>query len=146
LIWGGLVGGGGGGKGRKVLIALAVLFLPAFSAPPAFPAGVAAQDSFAQATRDLTSADAGARLRAVQLLKDAAYPEAAVPLAPLVNDPEDAVQAEAIAAELNIFLAEKVTTRRRIGRGRSGVFGRPAGSQRPADSNRSAYGSPHRNA
>ena len=45
------------------------------------------------------------RLRTVRMLKDAAFPEAAVPLARLVTDPEDAVQLEAIAAELNIFLA-----------------------------------------
>jgi HEAT repeat protein len=76
---------------------------------------VAAQPTFEQAAKDLSSADAGARLRAARLLKDAAYEEAAIPLVPLVNDSEDAIQLEAIAAELNIFLAEKVTTRRRIG-------------------------------
>ena len=64
---------------------------------------------------DLSSTDAGVRLRAVQMLKDAAYAEAAVPLAALVTDPQDEVQLEAIAAELNIFLAEQVVTRKRIG-------------------------------
>jgi HEAT repeat protein len=49
------------------------------------------------------------------MLKDAAYPEAAVPLAALINDPRDDVQFEAIAAELNIFLAEKIVARKRVG-------------------------------
>lgn len=75
----------------------------------------AAQVSFEQATRDLASPDPNMRLRAVQLLKDAAYPEAAEPIARLLADPDDGVQLEAIAAELNIFLADKVVSRRRVG-------------------------------
>ena len=51
----------------------------------------------------------------VQMLKDAAYPEAAVPLAKLVVDPQDDVQLAAIAAEINIFLAEQIVPRRRVG-------------------------------
>ena len=70
---------------------------------------------FEQASQDLTSPDPATRLRAVQLLKEAAYPEAAVPLATLVTDPYDEVQLEAIAAELNIFLAEKIVPRKRVG-------------------------------
>src|SRR4051794_19287587 len=68
----------------------------------AFPA--AAQVTFEQAISDLASHDASDRLRAVTLLKGAAYPEAAIPLAAAVVDTDDAVQFEAIAAELNIFL------------------------------------------
>lgn len=75
----------------------------------------AAQVSFEQATRDLASPDPNMRLRAVRLLKDAAYPEAAEPVARLLADPDDGVQLEAIAAELNIFLADKVVSRRRVG-------------------------------
>ncbi len=71
--------------------------------------------TFEQAARDLTSADSGTRLRAARMLKEAAYPEAAVPLAPLVTDAVDEVQLQAIAAELNIFLAEKVVPRKRLG-------------------------------
>jgi HEAT repeat protein len=74
-----------------------------------------AQESYEQTIADLASGDAGVRLKAVQMLKDAAYGEAAVPLARTIGDPQDAVQLESIAAELNIFLAEKVVTRRRIG-------------------------------
>jgi len=74
-----------------------------------------AQVTFEQATRDLTSTDADVRLRAAQMLKEAAYPEAAVPLARLVTDPADDVQLQAIAAEVNIFLAEKIVVRKRVG-------------------------------
>jgi len=48
------------------------------------------------------------------MFKEAAYPEAAVPLAALVTDTQDEVQLEAIAAELNIFLTEPVVTRKRV--------------------------------
>src|SRR5438445_164146 len=93
-------------------IAFSLIYLPAL---PALPGRVSAQIPFDQAARDLASGDPGVRLRAAQLLKDAAYPEAAVPLARLVGDPQDAVQLEAIAAELNIFLAERVVTKKRVG-------------------------------
>ncbi len=73
-----------------------------------------AQVSFEQATRDLASRDADVRLKAVRLLKSTAYPEAAVPLASVVTDPEDEVQFEAIAAATNIYLAEKVVPKRRV--------------------------------
>jgi HEAT repeat protein len=78
--------------------------------------GVSAQGlSFESALGSLTSKDVKARLRAVQLLTAAVYPEAAVPLAQTITDTDDEVQLEAIAAELNIFLAEKVTPRKRVG-------------------------------
>ena len=48
-------------------------------------------------------------------LKQAAYPESAVPLAGAIADSEDAIQLEAIAAELNVFLAEKIVPRKRVG-------------------------------
>jgi len=70
---------------------------------------------FSQAVSDLGSSDPRIRLRAVRLLKDAAYPEAAIPLAKAVTDQQDEVQFEAIAAELNIFLAEPVVTHKRVG-------------------------------
>jgi HEAT repeat protein len=76
---------------------------------------LAVQVPFERAVADLASRDPGTRLKAVQLLKDAAYLEAAVPLAPLVTDPRDEIQLEAIAAELNIFLAEPVVTKKRVG-------------------------------
>jgi len=78
-------------------------------------AAIAAQLSFEQAVADLASPDASVRRKAVGLLKDAAYPEAAIPMAALLADQQDATQLDAIAAELNIFLAEKVVTRKRVG-------------------------------
>ena len=97
-----------------------LLFLPALPAlpgPPAQPAWPAlqAQITFEKTVEDLSSPDAATRLHAVQLLKAAGYPEAAVPLARVIVDPFDETQIEAIAAELNIFLADKVTPKRRVG-------------------------------
>jgi HEAT repeat protein len=81
----------------------------------AVQAATLAQISFEQSVKDLASPDAGTRLKTVRMLKAAAYPEAAVPLAPLVGDAQDQIQLEAIAAELNIFLAERVVPSRRVG-------------------------------
>jgi HEAT repeat protein len=101
----------------KKMLLTGVFALSLFSLPalPAFPGPPApAQVTFEQAAAGLKSPDAGTRLHAVQLLKDAAYPEAAVPLAAVVTDPENNIQIEAIAAELNIFLAEKITSRKHV--------------------------------
>ena len=89
-----------------------------FSHPanPAAPADPAQQVSFEQVLRDISSPDANVRFRTAQALKEAAYPEAAAPLVPLISDPRDEVQLEAIAAELNIFLTEKIVPRKRVGR------------------------------
>ena len=104
-----------GGMGWKVktemnalgpLVLFGVLSLPALPARPASPALPSAQVPFEQAMVDLRSPDAGLRLRTARMLKDAAYPESAVPLAKAILDPRDEVQLESIAAELNIFLAE----------------------------------------
>ena len=95
-------------------VLLGALFLPAFPALPAPPA-LAAQIPFDTAVADLSSSDANVRFRAAQLLKEAAYPEAAVPLAKAITDPQDEVQIEAIAAELNVFLFEKIVPKKRLG-------------------------------
>jgi HEAT repeat protein len=95
------------GANRVIGAALVATF--ALAVPAA-----SAQISFEQATVDLASPDAQVRLRAVQLLKGAAYPEAALPLARLLTDPQDDVQLEAIAAELNIFLTEPIVPRKRV--------------------------------
>jgi HEAT repeat protein len=78
-------------------------------------ARASSQIPFEQAEKDLASPDARMRLHTVQMLKEAAYPQAAVPIARLIGDPQDAVQLEAIAAELNIFAAEKIVPRKRVG-------------------------------
>src|SRR3954463_10252883 len=95
--------------GTLALAVAAVFMLPrlAYPAPPA-------QIPFEEAAKNLTSADPATRLRAVQLLKETTFPEAAIPLAAAVTDPDDAVQFEAIAAELNIFLATPVVPRKRV--------------------------------
>jgi HEAT repeat protein len=93
-------------KGCRYALLAALSALPAAAGP--------AQVTFEQATRDLGSPDAATRLRAAQMLKDAAYPEAAVPLATLVTDPDSGIRLEAIAAELSIFLAEKIVPRKRV--------------------------------
>ncbi len=70
---------------------------------------------FEQTLQDLGSGDARVRLRAAERLKQTPYDEAAVPLSRAILDPDDAVQMEAIRAELNIFLAEPIVPRRRVG-------------------------------
>jgi HEAT repeat protein len=89
--------------------------LPDRPGPPDLLASPSPQATFESVVAELKSGDKATRLRAVRLLKDAAYPEAAIPLAALVTDRDDEVQIEAIAAELNIFLAQRIVTRRRVG-------------------------------
>ena len=71
--------------------------------------------AFEQMVAELGHEDPNVRLRAVRALKQAAYPEAAVPLTRSLNDPEDAIQAEAIAAEINLHLAVPLVPRKRVG-------------------------------
>ena len=97
-------------------------------------AHLSAQVSFEQAAKDLASPDPGTRLRAVQLLKRTPYPEAALPLAAVVTDAQDDIQLEAIAAELNIFLADPVVPKKRVAfvvEVRSAVQAEPAFSAGP---------------
>lgn len=61
----------------------------------------AQQLRFDDVVRNLRNPDPKTRLSAVKLLRDAKYPEAIEPIAPLVTDPIDEVQMEAIAAELS---------------------------------------------
>jgi HEAT repeat protein len=70
---------------------------------------------FDDVVRNLRNPDPKARLAAVRLLRDAKYPEAIAPMAPLVLDPMDEVQLEAIAAELGFFLDQDVRTKKMIG-------------------------------
>ena len=92
-------------------------FLTAVCAAAALaPAPAAAQPAkFDDVVRSLRNPDAKVRSSAIRLLREAQYPEAVVPMAPLVNDPVDEIQLEAIAAELSFFMVEKVPERRRVG-------------------------------
>jgi HEAT repeat protein len=105
-------------RNAAVLTAAIVFLLPAAPALPGLPAVAALKaepPSYEQTVADLKSPDRSARLRAARLLKEAAYPEAALPLATAVTDSDDHVQREAIAGELNIFLADKVVLSQRVG-------------------------------
>ena len=99
--------------GAVVLLALGLVAAGGGSVAPLFAQG--GQVTFEKTVADLSSQDAATRLRAVQLLKAAAYPEAAAPLAPVILDAFDETQLEAIAAELNIFLADKIVPKKRVG-------------------------------
>ena len=89
----------------------------AFLALVAFPAILLSSQPirFDDVVRNLRNPDPKIRLASVRLLRDAGHSEAIVPMAPLVTDPVDAIQLEAIAAELAFFLVEPVPERRRLG-------------------------------
>ena len=75
----------------------------------------AQQLRFDDVVRNLRNPDPKLRLNAVQLLRDAKYPEAIVPMAALVTDPIDEIQLETIAAELSFFLEQDVKSKRMLG-------------------------------
>jgi HEAT repeat protein len=76
---------------------------------------VAQQPRFDDVIRNLRNPDPKVRLASVQLLHESRYPEAIGPIAPLVNDPIDQIQLEAISAELSFFLAQDVPVKKRLG-------------------------------
>jgi len=76
---------------------------------------LAQQARFDDVIRNLRNPDPKIRLASVQLLRESKYPEAIAPLAPLVNDPIDQIQLEAIAAELSFFLTQDVPSKKRLG-------------------------------
>ena len=92
---------------RKICAVLALLV----AASPAYAQTL----RFDDVVRNLRNPDAKARLESVELLRDAKYPEAIEPLAPLVNDPVDEIQLETIAAELSFYVQQDVRTRRMVG-------------------------------
>jgi HEAT repeat protein len=69
---------------------------------------------FDDVVRNLRNPDPKTRLAAIRLLRDAKYPEAVGPMAPLVLDPIDDIQLEAIAAELGFFLDQDVRTKKMV--------------------------------
>ena len=69
---------------------------------------------FDDVVRNLRNPDPKTRLSAVRLLRDAKYPEAVAPLAPLVLDPFDDIQLETIQAELSFFLEQDVKSKRMV--------------------------------
>ena len=75
----------------------------------------AQQLRFDDVVRNLRNPDPKTRISAVRLLRDAKYPEAVGPMAPLVLDPIDDIQLETIAAELSFFLDEDVKPKKMVG-------------------------------
>ena len=75
----------------------------------------AQQLGFDDVVRNLRNPDPKTRLNAVRLLRDAKYPEAVAPMAPLVLDPIDDIQLETIAAELSFFLEQDVKSKKMVG-------------------------------
>jgi HEAT repeat protein len=68
------------------------------------PAASAQQLPFEQVVVQLKSPDPAQRLTAVKLLGESGYPEAAVPVAPLLGDRDERIQREAFYAELLFFV------------------------------------------
>ncbi len=100
---------------RGVGIAAAIVAGLMLAAQPAAAQAPAPAVTFEEMVADLGHEDPDVRVRAVRAVKQAAYPEAAVPLTRSLRDPEDAIQAEAIAAEVNLHLAVPVVPRKRVG-------------------------------
>ena len=69
---------------------------------------------FEDVVRNLRNPDPKIRISAVRLLREAGYPEAIAPLAPVINDAVNEIQLEAIDAELSFFLVEPVPTKKRV--------------------------------
>lgn len=72
------------------------------------------QARFDDVVRNLRNPDPNARMTALKMLGESKYVEAILPIAPLVNDPVDAIQLEAIGTELSLYLVEDVRTRKRV--------------------------------
>jgi HEAT repeat protein len=88
------------------------LFVPAIVAAAA--AAFAQPAKFEDVVRNLRNPDKKIRVSAVRLLREAGYAEAIGPMAPLVNDPINEIQLEAIASELTFFLVEPVPSKKRV--------------------------------
>jgi HEAT repeat protein len=71
--------------------------------------------TFEEVASGLTHHDAGTRLRAIQILKDADYAEAVRPIAAAVADSDDRVQLAAIEAERSLFTTRAVPRRKKVG-------------------------------
>ena len=76
---------------------------------------IAQQYTFEEVASGLKHQDASTRLRAIQILKDADYAEAALPIAETLADSDDRVQLAAIDAERSLFTTRPVARRRKIG-------------------------------
>jgi HEAT repeat protein len=80
---------------------------------------LSAQASWQDVVRNLRHPDPQIRLKSAQQLGGAGYVDAAEPVAPLLLDPDDRVQAAAIEAELGFFLVDRIGGMRILGFGGS---------------------------
>jgi HEAT repeat protein len=94
------------GVTRRAFFACALLSVAAPSS--------AQPTKFEDVVRNLRNPDAKIRVSAVRLLREAGYAEAIVPMAPLVGDPINEIQLEAIDSELAFFLVEPIPAKRRV--------------------------------
>lgn len=92
-------------------------FLAAVCTAGALAAGPASADQpqFEDVVRNLRNPDAKVRMSALRLLREAQHHQATISIAPLINDPVNEIQLEAIATELSFFLTERIPERRRVG-------------------------------
>jgi HEAT repeat protein len=98
---------------RKSTVGVAVLVLCVVLG---FSRAVTAQQyTFEEVASGLEHQDAATRLRAIQILKDADYAEAAGPIAAALEDADDRVQLAAIDAERSLFTTRAVPRRKKIG-------------------------------
>jgi HEAT repeat protein len=75
----------------------------------------AGQHTLEEVAAGLRAHDPATRLRAIQILRDAGYPEAAGPLAAALADPDDRLKLEAIDAERSLFMTRPIAHRKMIG-------------------------------
>src|SRR5687768_16065124 len=87
---------------------LTLVFALSLATTPA----LAQQAQYQDVVRMLRHPDPEQRLRSVEMLREAAYPEAAEPIAALVIDPDDRVQLAAIETELTLFMVNDGTRKR----------------------------------
>lgn len=84
---------------------------------PVFVLSLLASDQqarFDDVVRNLRNPDPKARMQALELLRESKYLEAIQPIAPLVNDPLDAIQLAAIETVLSFYTVEEVSGRKRL--------------------------------
>jgi HEAT repeat protein len=95
---------------NRTLILIALYVVSGFSRTV-----IAQQYTFEEVASGLKHRDVATRLRAIQILKDADYAEAAVPIAETLADSDDRVQLAAIDAERSLFTTRVVPRRKKIG-------------------------------
>ena len=76
--------------------------------------GVFQQARFDDVVRNLRNPNADARMESLKLLAESKYIEAVLPIAPLVNDPLDQIQLEAINTELSFWTVDDIRARKRV--------------------------------